>query len=59
MGFFNLIKFVIILFLCVFCLKGGGAFLLEQDKERPEVFTVNVGNLPPGKEALVCLTFAF
>ena len=34
--------------------KGHGAYLL--DEERPDVFTVSVGNLPPGKEAVLRLT---
>ncbi len=33
---------------------GNGAFLL--DEERPDVFTVSVGNLPPGKEVVVKIT---
>ena len=37
--------------------SGGGAFLLEQDAERPNVFSVNVGNLPPKKECVVSLTY--
>ena len=34
---------------------GHGAFLL--DEERPDVFQASVGNLPPGKEVLVRLTY--
>ena len=34
---------------------GDGAFLL--DEERPDVFQASVGNLPPGKEVLVKLTY--
>jgi Ca-activated chloride channel family protein len=34
---------------------GHGAFLL--DEERPDVFQANVGNLPPGKEAVLKLTY--
>ena len=33
---------------------GHGAYLL--DEERPDVFTLSVGNLPPGKEALIRIT---
>jgi hypothetical protein len=33
---------------------GHGAYLL--DEERPDVFTASVGNLPPGKEAVLRLT---
>jgi Ca-activated chloride channel homolog len=35
--------------------RGHGAFLL--DEERPDVFQASVGNLPPGKEALLKLTY--
>ena len=35
---------------------GHGAFLL--DEERPDVFQASIGNLPPGKEVLVRLTYA-
>jgi len=35
--------------------RGDGAFLL--DEERPDVFQASVGNLPPGKEALLKLTY--
>lgn len=35
--------------------QGHGAFLL--DEERPDVFQASVGNLPPGKEVLVRLTY--
>ena len=35
--------------------KGHGAFLL--DEERPDVFQASVGNLPPGKEVLLKLTY--
>lgn len=33
---------------------GNGAFLL--DEEKPDVFTVSVGNLPPGREVVVKIT---
>jgi Ca-activated chloride channel family protein len=35
--------------------RGHGAFLL--DEERPDVFQASVGNLPPGKEVLLKLTY--
>ncbi len=35
--------------------EGHGAFLL--DEERPDVFQASVGNLPPGKEVTVRLTY--
>ena len=35
--------------------QGHGAFLL--DEERPDVFQASVGNLPPGKEALLRITY--
>ena len=35
--------------------QGHGAFLL--DEERPDVFQASVGNLPPGKDVLVRLTY--
>jgi hypothetical protein len=35
--------------------KGHGAYLL--DEERPDVFQASVGNLPPGKEILLKLTY--
>src|SRR5688572_27376636 len=35
--------------------QGHGAFLL--DEERPDVFQASIGNLPPGKEVLVKLTY--
>jgi hypothetical protein len=31
--------------------SGHGAYLLEKDKTRDDVYRINVGNLPPGKEA--------
>ena len=34
---------------------GHGAYLLDQ--ERPDVFTASIGNLPPGKEVLVRITY--
>ena len=35
--------------------QGHGAFLL--DEERPDVFQASIGNLPPGKEVIVKLTY--
>lgn len=35
--------------------KGHGAYLL--DEERPDVFQASVGNLPPGREVLLKLTY--
>ena len=35
--------------------QGHGAFLL--DEERPDIFQASVGNLPPGKEVLLRLTY--
>ena len=35
--------------------EGHGAYLLDQ--ERGDVFTARIGNLPPGKEALVRITY--
>ncbi len=35
---------------------GNGAFLADQD--RPNIFTMSVGNLLPGQEATVCLGYA-
>jgi hypothetical protein len=35
--------------------KGHGAFLL--DEERPDVFQASIGNLPPGKSAIVKVTY--
>jgi hypothetical protein len=34
---------------------GHGAYLLDQ--ERPDVFTASIGNVPPGKEVLVRITY--
>jgi hypothetical protein len=36
-------------------IRGDGAFLL--DEERPDVFVASVGNLPPGREVLLKLTY--
>eukprot|EP00727_Mastigamoeba_balamuthi_P000601 m51a1_g10538 hypothetical protein (749) ;mRNA; r:2902-5885 len=37
--------------------RGGGAYMLEESSERRNLFTVSVGNLPPGQEALVTLSY--
>eukprot|EP01114_Cavostelium_apophysatum_P024203 TRINITY_DN940_c0_g1_i3.p1 TRINITY_DN940_c0_g1~~TRINITY_DN940_c0_g1_i3.p1 ORF type:complete len:876 (-),score=276.34 TRINITY_DN940_c0_g1_i3:53-2680(-) len=37
--------------------SGHGAYLMEQSKEDPDVFTVSVGNLPPGKEATIEISY--
>lgn len=31
--------------------------MMEEKEEEPNVFTVNVGNLPPGKEADIAITY--
>lgn len=36
---------------------GHGAYLLDQDEERPDVFTVSVGNLPPKSSVLIKITY--
>ena len=36
---------------------GDGAYLLEQVEDKTNVFAANVGNLPPGKEVLVIITY--
>ncbi|XP_067947430.1 protein mono-ADP-ribosyltransferase PARP4-like [Watersipora subatra] len=37
--------------------EGHGAYLMVQDKERPDVFTVSVGNLPPYCTVLIKITY--
>eukprot|EP01090_Pellita_catalonica_P012425 TRINITY_DN2697_c0_g1_i1.p1 TRINITY_DN2697_c0_g1~~TRINITY_DN2697_c0_g1_i1.p1 ORF type:complete len:872 (-),score=214.61 TRINITY_DN2697_c0_g1_i1:89-2704(-) len=37
--------------------EGSGAYLLEKSEDDPHVFNVNVGNLPPGKEVEVKITY--
>eukprot|EP01116_Phalansterium_solitarium_P016045 TRINITY_DN3631_c0_g1_i2.p1 TRINITY_DN3631_c0_g1~~TRINITY_DN3631_c0_g1_i2.p1 ORF type:complete len:453 (+),score=131.21 TRINITY_DN3631_c0_g1_i2:115-1359(+) len=37
--------------------SGHGAYLLEEDEEKPNVFTASIGNLPPGKEVLVVIVY--
>jgi Ca-activated chloride channel family protein len=36
-------------------LAGQGAYLLDQ--ERPDVFTASIGNVPPGKEVMIRITY--
>ncbi len=35
--------------------EGHGAYLLDQ--ERPDVFTASIGNIPPGKEVMVRISY--
>jgi poly [ADP-ribose] polymerase 2/3/4 len=37
--------------------RGDGAYLLDVDEEKPDVFTVSVGNLPGGAEVLIKITY--
>ncbi|ELR24559.1 von Willebrand factor type A domain containing protein [Acanthamoeba castellanii str. Neff] len=37
--------------------SGHGAYRMEENEEEPNLFTVNVGNLPPGKEVEVVITY--
>ncbi|CAG5134171.1 unnamed protein product, partial [Candidula unifasciata] len=37
--------------------EGHGAYLMDQDVEAPDVFTVSVGNLPPGATVLIKITY--
>ncbi|KAH9525129.1 Protein mono-ADP-ribosyltransferase parp4 [Bulinus truncatus] len=37
--------------------QGHGAYLMDQDEETPDVFTVSVGNLPPGACVLIKITY--
>ncbi|CAL1538041.1 unnamed protein product [Lymnaea stagnalis] len=37
--------------------EGHGAYLMDQDKETPDVFTVSVGNLPPYSCVLIKITY--
>ncbi|VDI59028.1 poly [ADP-ribose] polymerase [Mytilus galloprovincialis] len=37
--------------------EGHGAYLMDQDEETPDVFTVSVGNLPPDCVALIKITY--
>ncbi|XP_064614206.1 LOW QUALITY PROTEIN: protein mono-ADP-ribosyltransferase PARP4-like [Liolophura sinensis] len=36
---------------------GHGAYLMDQDEETPDVFTVSVGNLPPKASVLIKITY--
>ncbi|ELR11526.1 von Willebrand factor type A domain containing protein [Acanthamoeba castellanii str. Neff] len=38
--------------------SGHGAYKLEEKDDEANVFTVNVGNLPPGKEVTISITYA-
>lgn len=37
--------------------EGHGAYLMDQDEETPDVFTVSVGNLPPWASVLIKITY--
>ncbi|XP_064627264.1 protein mono-ADP-ribosyltransferase PARP4-like isoform X2 [Lineus longissimus] len=37
--------------------EGHGAYLMDQDEETPEIFTVSVGNLPPYASVLIKITY--
>lgn len=37
--------------------SGHGAYKLEENEDDPNVFTVNIGNLPPGKEADIVISY--
>jgi hypothetical protein len=37
--------------------SGHGAYLMEEKEDKPNIFTVNVGNLPPGKQVEVSITY--
>ncbi|XP_056015621.1 uncharacterized protein LOC125677683 isoform X3 [Ostrea edulis] len=37
--------------------EGHGAYLMDQDEETPEVFTVSVGNLPPQAVVIIKITY--
>ena len=37
--------------------EGHGAYLMEEEKETPNVFSVAVGNLPPQAIVLVKITY--
>ncbi|KAL8624962.1 hypothetical protein ACOMHN_039849 [Nucella lapillus] len=37
--------------------QGHGAYLMDQDEETPDVFTVSVGNLPPSATVLIKITY--
>ena len=33
--------------------RGDGAYLMEQNEEQPDLFTISIGNLPPGATVLI------
>jgi len=37
--------------------SGGGAYLLETTKERPDLFSTSIGNLPPKKSVEIEITY--
>jgi hypothetical protein len=37
--------------------SGHGAYLMEEKEDEPNIFTVNVGNLPPGKSVDIAITY--
>jgi hypothetical protein len=37
--------------------SGHGAYKLEEKEDEPNVFSVEVGNLPPGQEATISITY--
>jgi poly [ADP-ribose] polymerase len=37
--------------------KGNGAYLLEQNENKPDIFQLSVGNLPPGKFAEISIQY--
>ncbi|XP_061177422.1 LOW QUALITY PROTEIN: protein mono-ADP-ribosyltransferase PARP4-like [Saccostrea echinata] len=37
--------------------EGHGAYLMDQDQETPEMFTVSVGNLPPKATVIIKITY--
>ncbi len=49
------IAYFLIEFLVQAVSEGHGAYLL--DEEKPDVFTVSVGNLPPGADVLIKITY--
>eukprot|EP01113_Clastostelium_recurvatum_P011179 TRINITY_DN1563_c2_g1_i5.p1 TRINITY_DN1563_c2_g1~~TRINITY_DN1563_c2_g1_i5.p1 ORF type:complete len:1057 (+),score=336.60 TRINITY_DN1563_c2_g1_i5:93-3173(+) len=37
--------------------SGHGAYLLEESKEKPNMFQASIGNLPPGKEVIITIRY--
>lgn len=37
--------------------QGKGGYLMDQDEDSPDVFTVSVGNLPPNADVLIRITY--